>query len=259
MVKKLQRIAKNVSEEGIEEFAKFIPDGDIGAFASSLKEKLKKHFTKTFEIFENPVFLDLLENYPRKNRFFLIDELTQDKVLRSEETLTTVEGKEIKPRDYLKAFEEFVAKNQTKIEALKILMEKPERFDIKDLKELRKVLMKQPEMFTEERLRRAAHNDAADIISFILSAAKHIPLIDPEERVEIAFRRIKSRWKFNERQEEWLELIKRHVVKKLIIKKQDFEEQIFLSRKGLWEDWNRVFGYKLPKLLVMINREVLRT
>ena len=257
LVAKLQRIAKNVSEEGVEEFAKYISEGDISAFASTLKEKLKKDFTKTFEIFENPAFLDLLENYPRKNRFFLIDELTQDKVLRSEEALTTIDGEEIKPQDYLKAFEEFVTQNEDEIEALKILMERPADFDIKDLKKLREVLVKQPEIFTEERLRRATHNQLADIISFIYSATKHVPLISPEERVEMAFRRIKSDWEFNEKQGKWLELIKKHMIKNLIIKEQDFEEQILFSRKGTWEDWKGVFDNKLPELLVTINEEVL--
>lgn len=257
LVRKLQRIAKNVSEEGIEEFAKFIPDGDISVFASKLGEGLKTSFTKAFEIFENPVFLDMLENYPRKSRFFIIDELSRDNILRSEEALTTAEGEEIRPDDYLKAFEEFVTKNQMKIEALKIIMQKPENFDVKDLDELRRILMRQPEIFTEDKLRRAANNNVADIISFILSAMKHVPLIDPQERAEIAFRRIKAEWEFTEKQEQWLELIKKHVIKKLIINKQDFEDQIFLSRKGLWEDWNKTFDNKLPKLILEINRKVL--
>lgn len=257
LVAKLQRIAKNVSEEGMEEFDKYIPEGDISKFASSLKEKLKKDFTKTFEIFENPAFLDLLENYPRKNSFFLIDELTQDQVLRSEEALTTIDGEEIKPQDYLKAFEEFVTQNEDEIEALKILMGKPADFDIKDLKKLREVFAKQPQIFTEERLRRAAHNQLADIISFIHSAAKHVPLISPEERVDMTFRRIRQDWEFNEKQGKWLELIKKHLIKNRIIKEQDFEGQILFSRKGTWEDWNNVFDNKLPELLVTINEEVL--
>lgn len=257
LVKKLQRIAKNVSEEGVEQFVQFIPNGDISRFASTLYNNLKKNFTKTFEIFENPSFLDLLENYPRKNRFFLIDELTQDKVLRAEESLSTAEGETVKPQDYLKAFEDFVTQNGKHIEALKILMEKPYDFDIKDLQELRQKLAKHPMMFTEARLRRAAHNNLADIISFINSAARHVPLLNPEERVEIAFRRIKTYWKFTEKQEKWLDLIKKHVIKNLIIKKQDFEEQIFLYRKGTWEDWDNVFDHKLSNLLKVINKEVL--
>ncbi len=257
LVKKLQRIAKNISEEGIEEFASFIPEGNISKFASTLKENFRNSFTKTFEIFENPVFLDLLENYPRKDRFFLIDELTQDKVLRAERSLLTIKDESIKPQDYLEAFEEYVTRNQNQIEALRILMEKPSDFDIKDLEKLREILAKHPYKFTEERLRRAAHNKLADIISFINSATKHVPLINPEERVEIAFRRITSHWPFTEEQEKWLELIKKHMVKNLIIKQQDFEKQISLSRKGTWEDWDSTFDHKLSKLLIVINKEVL--
>lgn len=257
LVAKLQRIAKNVSEEGVEEFSKFIPEGDTSKFASTLKDNLKKIFSKTFAIFEDAVFLDLLENYKRKNKFFIIDELTQDVVIRTEHSLTTIDGKEVKPQDYLIAFEEFVTQNQKQIDALKILMERPSNFDIKDLEGLRKALAKHPYIFTEERLRRAAHNKVADIISFINSAAKHIPLMSPEDRVEIAFRKIQRIWNFNDKQIKWLELIKRHVIKNLIIKQQDFEQQLFLSRKGAWEDWNAVFNNKLPELLTTINKEVL--
>ena len=258
LVKKLQRIAKNVSEEGVEEFSKYISEGDISKFASTLKENLKKSFTKTFEILENPAFLDLLGNYPRKNRFFLIDEISQDRILRVEESLTTVEGKEIKPEDYLREFEEFVSKNKDRIQALKILMERPEHLNLKDLDELRKTLQKHPYIFNENRLRRAAQNNLADIISFVNSALRHVPLIPPEERVEIAFRKIKSGWKFTERQEKWLELIKKHVIKNLIIKEQDFDQQLLFSRKGAFEDWNHVFEGKLPQLVAEINKEVLR-
>jgi type I site-specific restriction endonuclease len=70
----------------------------------------------------------------------------------SEEALTTIDGEEIKPMDYLKALEEFVTQNEDEIEALKILIEKPADFDIEDLKKLRDVLAKQPQIFTEERL-----------------------------------------------------------------------------------------------------------
>lgn len=257
LVRKFQRIAKNISEEGIERFADFIPEGNISNFASNLKENLKKNFIKTFEIFRNSAFLDLLENYPRKKRFFLIDELTQDKVLRVEETLTTADGKEIKPKDYLREFENFVTQNKDKIHALKIVMERPEGFSLKELRELRKALAKHPYMFNERRLRKAAHNNVADILSFIQSALKHVPLISPEKRVEIAFNKIMQGKKFNEKQEKWLELIKKHVVRNLIIERQDFEEQILLTRKGTFEDWNHVFDHKLPDLIGEINAGVL--
>lgn len=258
LVAKLQRIAKSVSDEGREEFARYIPEGDIARFGSALKENLKTSFTKTFEIFEDQAFIDLLENYPRKQRFFLIDELSQDKVLRVEEALTTVDGKEIKPQDYLREFEDFVSNHRDQIHALKILMEKPSDFDIKDLNELRSALARHPFLFTENRLKRATRNNLADLLSFINAAIRHVPLVSPQARVEIAFRKLKSYWKFNEKQGQWLELIKKHVIRNLIVKEQDFNEQLLLTRKGTWEDWNNVFESKLPELVVAVNKEVLK-
>jgi len=259
LVRKLQRIDKGVSEEGREDFSKFIPDGDVSGFASELKNNFKKNYSKTIKLFENTIFLDLLENYPRKKRFFFVDELSQDKVMRIEESLTTIEGKEVKPQDYLKQFEEFVQTHKKSLIALKILLEKPEEFNVKDLDSLRRELQKSRYIFTERRLRKAAHNNVADIIAFINMAAKHVPLVSPEKRVEIAFRKIlwNRQWEFNEKQKQWLELIKKHVIKNLIIKKEDFNEQFILNRKGNFEDWNSVFNGKLTILINTINKEVL--
>jgi len=259
LVRKLQRIDKGVSEEGREDFSKFIPEGDISELASELKDNFKKNFSETMNLFENSIFLDLLENYPRKKKFFFVDELSQDKIMRIEESLTTIEGNEVKPQDYLKQFEEFVQNNKTKLLALKILLEKPEEFDIKDLESLRKELQKSKFVFTERRLRKAAHNNIADIISFINMAARHVPLISPEKRVEIAFRKIlaNDEWQFDEKQKQWLELIKKHIIKNLIIKEQDFNEQFILNRKGNFEDWNNVFNGRLTILIKAINREIL--
>ena len=259
IVRKLQRIAKNVSEEGREQFAQFIPNSNITKFASELKENLQNNFTKTFSLFKNEVFLDLLENYPRKKRYFYEDEITQDKVLSVRESLTTIDGKEIKPADYLKEFEEFVIKNEEKIDALRVLLDRPQDFDIKDLEKLKNELRKHPYMFEERRLRKAAHNNVADIIAFVNMAVRHVPLASPEQRVEIAFHKIINSkiWQFTEKQIKWLELIKKHVLRNLIIREEDFNEQHALSRKGTFEDWNSIFNNKLPALIKTINKEVL--
>jgi len=47
LVKRLQRISKNMSSEAIPLFEKFVKNGDIGRFANELPEKLDKNFVQT--------------------------------------------------------------------------------------------------------------------------------------------------------------------------------------------------------------------
>ncbi|SHW33227.1 helicase, type I site-specific restriction-modification system restriction subunit [Mycobacteroides abscessus subsp. abscessus] len=54
LVKRLQRIDKNMSGEARELFARFIPDGDIGHFAEGLPTKLRGDFAGTMKILRDP-------------------------------------------------------------------------------------------------------------------------------------------------------------------------------------------------------------
>ncbi|MBI5803976.1 DEAD/DEAH box helicase family protein, partial [Candidatus Pacearchaeota archaeon] len=67
LVRRLQRIAKKLPPMAIDEFAVYqeIPNGDLGKFASCLKENLEKNFRKNFQIFKDDIFLDLLEKWTK--------------------------------------------------------------------------------------------------------------------------------------------------------------------------------------------------
>src|SRR5574341_370582 len=251
LVRRLQRVAKNVSAEGREMFANYIPDGDIAAFASDLPTKLDKEWAATMKILRDDSFLDMMENYPRAKQPFLVSETKED-IAESEFIFRSADGKEYKPEDYISAFERFVRKNPDHIQALKILLEKPADFTTEELKELRVKLSKRPERFTEKNLRKAYHNELADIISIVRHAGKGEPLISPEERVDKAISVVKEGKKFTSAQEEWLKLIRNHLIENLIIDRQDFSYPPF-SRHGAWKKANEIFEGKLPKLLTKIN------
>ncbi len=72
LVKRLRRIERTMSGEARDMFAVFIPDGDIGKFADELPQKLKKDFSNTINLLRNEKFQDLLLNYPRAKRGFII-------------------------------------------------------------------------------------------------------------------------------------------------------------------------------------------
>ena len=80
LVRRLQRIAKNVSAEGRDEFARWIPNGDVSAFASGLTDSIENQWAETMTLLRNPDFQDLLENYPRAKPYFIIAESVTDQV-----------------------------------------------------------------------------------------------------------------------------------------------------------------------------------
>src|SRR4030067_2542222 len=71
LVKRLQRINKNITQEGRDRLTKFIPDGDLGHFASSLPDQLDKELVETLKLLNNDELIDLLENYPRPPKQFI--------------------------------------------------------------------------------------------------------------------------------------------------------------------------------------------
>ena len=80
LVKRLRRIEKDMSGEARVQFAKWIPDGDIGKFAGDLLRSLREDFTETMKLLRNPKFQKLLVEYPRAKRSFWVSYETQDEV-----------------------------------------------------------------------------------------------------------------------------------------------------------------------------------
>ena len=115
LVKRLQRIDKGMSGEARDLFGAYVGDGDLASFAKSLPDELKADFTGTMKVLRDKGFQDLLLNYPRPIRSFVVAVEAQDEV-ESEWLVRGADGKEYKPEDYLKAFEEFVQKNPEHID-----------------------------------------------------------------------------------------------------------------------------------------------
>ena len=254
--KRLRRIEKNMSGNAREEFAKFIPDGDISKFAELLPAKVDKDFTATLGLLRNKEFQNLLENYERAEKVFLVSYEEHDTV-----SSTAIDrfGKFDDPRDYIEAFTEFVRSNESEVEALSILLKRPEGWQPKSLIELGKKLR---ENDFDNRVLQAAHarvyqKELADIISMVKHAAdEHAPLLSAAERVNTAMDRITEGKTFDTDQENWLGLIRQHLVDKLSIDERDIDDQpIFLDRGGLGKA-KKVFGDGLDPLLREINSQI---
>jgi type I restriction enzyme R subunit len=256
LVKRLQRIDKEMAPEAREHFAGFgIADGDIRHYARELPGNLEKDFTGAMKLLRDKDFQRLLVEYPRRKRTFL-------KALEYEDSVSSESYvSEVKPEDYLAAFARFVRENPSKIEAIQILLGRPKDWGTDALTELRLKLRTAPDHFTVERLQQAHkaqyNKDLVDIISMVKHAAREKePLLTAEERVGRAFDRIAAGRSFTSAQRAWLDRIREHMTVNLSIDQGDFDVTPVLSRPGGWGAANRDFDGKLPNLLRTLNEAI---
>jgi type I restriction enzyme R subunit len=260
LVKRLQRIEKEMSGEAREMFAAYIADGDMAAYARRLPQRLRDDFTAEMQLLRDPVFQDLLINYPRKPRTFLVAYGATDEV-RSEWLIRGADGREYKPNDYLQAFEQFVRDNPAQVEAIGILLGRPQEWSTSALDELRQKLRTTPERFTVEHLQKAheLHYRKAlvDIISMVKHAAdEHKPLYTAAERVALAFDQVVAGQTFTPEQQQWLDRIRSHMIENLSIDPEDFNIMPILANAGGWNRANQTFAGRLQDIIRALNSAV---
>ena len=260
LVKRLQRINRDMAGEERERFAAHIPDGDLGKFANDLPQALRKNFTEAMTLLRNEKFQKLLVDYRRKPRTFLVAYDTMDDVT-STMVISDSLGKKWKPEDYIAAFARFVQENATQIEAIRILLDRPKSWSTEALKELRQRLARAPQPFDEKSLQRAHeisfHTALVDIISMVKHAARtDEPLYTAQQRVNRAMMKITGGRGFTAEQMQWLERIREHLIENLSVDQSDFDALPIFSRYGGWARANRIFEGELPDLLKQFNEGI---
>lgn len=261
LIKRLRRIDKQMAAEAREKFAMFsIPNGDLGGFAQELPALLERDFTGTMGILRNAGLQELLVNYPRPPRIFYVSYGTEDIV--TSEALIRGGGKEYKPDDYLKVFADFVRTNSDTIDAIGVVLSKPEGWTTSSLDELRLALRQAPEGFSEANLQRAFQvvhrKPLVDIISMVKRAAeRESPLLTTEERAHAALERVVGKRELTADQVKWLDHIRQHLIANLSIDRDDFDNVPVLLNRGGWARANKVFDGALDALLVDVNRELV--
>jgi len=260
LVKRLQRVAKEMSGDAREKFAPYIEEGDVGQFAAELSERLRKDFTGVMGFLRDPVFQDMLVNYPRPPRTFLVAYDTVDRVASSWQVRGS-DGALLKPEDYLTAFARFVKENKDQVDALTILLERPKEWSSHTLVDLRKRLATAQEGFIESNLQRAHercyHKALADIISMVKHAARETEqLLTGEERAALAIQRVTQDLYLTSEQHRWLDWIRAHLAVNLSIEKSDFDAVPVLQNHGGWGQANRVFQGQLEGLILKLNEAV---
>lgn len=255
-VKRLRRVEKRINSEGRKEFEKYIAEGDIGKFADNFKQSIEYDFSSTMKILNDKGFQKLLVNYKRSRIPFIVAQSKVDTV--ESQMVFEVEEKLLKPAEYLDAFAEFIKSNKEKIEAVKILLEKPKDWKTEVLKTLRRDLLKNH--FPESSLKRATQlvhkKHLPDIISIIKKAAKNEPLLEVNERVDKAIQTLFSGKELTAEQSEWIQYIKEHLIQNQTLDKEDFEYSPILERHGGWGRFKKVFSTDAETIIIKINEAI---
>jgi type I restriction enzyme R subunit len=232
LAKRLRRIEKDMSGAARTEFARWIPDGDIGAFAGQLPQKIKSDFTGTMNLLRNGEFQKLLLEYKRAYVPFFVGYEVEDSVSSKK-----VErfGKFDTAESYLDAFSRFVKENADKVDALSILLKRPRDWRPKALEELRRALAQN--QFDERKLQEAhkiaSHKALADVISMVKHAAtEQEPVLTAEERVNRAMDKMATKHRFSDEQMQWLSLVREQLIKNLTIDEDDFDNTPLLQGRG---------------------------
>lgn len=260
LVKRLQRIDKEMSGEARELFARFLPEGDLARYAKGLPAALEDDFVAAMRLLRDPDFQDLLMNYPRKHEMFYVAYGIEDKV-ESHWLIRNGVGGEYRPEDYLAAFARFVRENENQVEAIGILLGRPQGWRTDALNELRRKLASAREHFTSDNLQKAHdacyHKALVDIISMVKHAAREQePLLTAAERVGRALGVVAAGRTFTPEQQHWLDRIRDHLIANLTIEREDFDVLPIFARDGGWTRADRDFDGRLDALLRTINEAV---
>ncbi|MDO8874273.1 MAG: DEAD/DEAH box helicase family protein [Methanoregula sp.] len=260
LVKRLHRIDKEMSGEGHDLFAAFVPSGDMKRYAASLQHALQQDFTGTMTLLRNPAFQNLLVHYPRPPRSIIVAYENVDTV-SSRYIFRDSAGNEYKPDDYLVAFSQFVKENPEHIDAIRILLERPKDWGTDALSELKKKLAATRYRFTVDNLQQAhkMRYDKAlvDIISMVKHAAREEePLCTAEQRIHRVFDKMAYSISLTPDQQQWLDKIREHLIANLSISKDDFDIIPLFANEGGWGKANRVFNGELPVLIQQWNEAI---
>ena len=250
VIAKLQRKIRTFSQAQIDKANYFSGETDFDdlvlKFRGLSNDELKE------EIDNQKPLLEYLDKEKGKRQGFgkLFSE--HEDVLRE---VTRAYGENLKPKDYIESFVDYIKDNINKIEALKIIATKPTSLNRKSLKEIRLILDENG--FTKGGLN-TAYSDAnmldttADIISHIRTAAIGVELVDHETRIINAVNKLRALHKWNAIQNKWIDRIEKQLLKESIIQLEDLNKPPFSDKGGI-RTLNKIFKDKTQDIIEELN------
>jgi len=244
---KLQRKNSSLTDEQKYEISEQLGGGSLKSYIKGLKACTEEAFIDRCE--RDRDFLLWVDGLKGK-KHGIYHSGKEDTLLET----TRGYGNTDRPEDYLEAFTAFVNENKDKIEAIRIACTRPSDMTRAQLRELKLALDR--ENFSEANLNNAmstVKNEeiVADIISYVRQAVLNTPVLNHEERVETAFRKLTAAHRFNRMQLDLLEKIKAYMLHESILNRETFEAPAF-KMDGGFARFDKKFDGKLTEL----NREL---
>lgn len=164
-----------------------------------------------------------------------------------------------RPEDYLHAFGDWLH-NNNQIPALLAVCTRPRDLTRAQLKELKLIL--DTAGFPESALHAAtcdltSVDIAATIIGYIRNQAVGSPLIPYEQRVNGAVARLQAKHRFTPPQRDWLERIKKQLVKEIVVDPGALDKGAFRDHGG-FARLDKIFDNRLALLLGDLQEEIWR-
>lgn len=225
-------------------------------------EPTARDFAQKLKAFDIENINESIENYTHlwefldreKGKAFNYATLFSDHQDKLEEVSRAYE-KNLKPKDYLESFTEFINNNKNTITALNIVCTKPSTLTRKELKELRLIL--DTEGFNKNNLNTAYKEVTnteiiADIISHIRTSALGENLVSHQERITNAVTKLKTEHNWNQIQLKWLNQIEKQLQKESIITLDDLNKPPFSIDGGL-KKLEKVFKNETAQIINELN------
>ena len=245
---KLQRKNSSLTDEQKYEISEQLGGGSLKSYIKGLKACTEEAFIDRCE--RDRDFLLWVDGLKGK-KHGIYHSGKEDTLLET----TRGYGNTDRPEDYLEAFTAFVNENKDKIEAIRIACTRPSDMTRAQLRELKLALDR--ENFSEANLNNAmstVKNEeiVADIISYVRQAVLNTPVLNHEERVETAFRKLTAAHRFTRMQLDLLEKIKAYMLHESILNRETFEAPAF-KMDGGFARFDRKFDGKLSELIRELN------
>ncbi|EAS19385.1 type I restriction-modification system, R subunit [Flavobacteria bacterium BBFL7] len=167
-------------------------------------------------------------------------------------------GEAQKPGDYIESFNHYIATHRNKVLAIKTILTSPNSLDRTSLKELK--MMLDQDGFNERYLnaawRQSKNEDiAADIVSYIRTAALGEALVAHEDRIKSAFAKVKQSKNFNALQLKWLTRFEAQMLAETVLTKEDLDKEPFKSDGG-FKRINKQFQEEVEQVIDSINNHL---
>ena len=232
----------------------------------------REEITEALKPFHRPELRDTILNTLRILEQ-VIDEVTQDELIRAEYDQAALDD----ARSKLADFRQFIEDNKDEIEALQILYSRPYRAGLRyrHVKQLAEELKKPPlslydpvnrlwSMYTAvepQSVTGSGGNALVDLVAIIKHAiTPEQPLEPVAETVEARYREWRTEkeatgFMFTPEQGLWLDAIRDHIANALSIEQDDFQEVPFSQMGGLGKAY-QVFGDQLTVVLNEMNERL---